>query len=66
MMDLALRQEMVQTKVMMNRKGSSSCKSTIPEGICQMLRIAPGDMLDWNFYIENGEIVATVKKVKSK
>jgi len=53
---------MVETSVMINRTGSVSLKSTIPEMYVNLLNLKPGDKLIWEHDIVNNEIILRVRK----
>lgn len=55
---------MVQTSVQQQRKGSISLKTTVPEGYVTMLRLKPGDKLDWDHQIVDGEVILKIRKAK--
>lgn len=42
------------TKVGVAKKGTSSLRTTIPEGIVEYLKLEAGNKLQWNMEIKNG------------
>ena len=52
----------METKTSLNRPGSPSLKSTIPQGVVAGLKIGPGDTLRWSIEARNGEIIAIIEK----
>ena len=52
----------METKTSLNRPGSPSIKSTIPQGIVAALKIGPGDSLRWSIETRNGKIIAIIEK----
>ncbi|MGI0019074.1 MAG: hypothetical protein ACREAY_01240 [Nitrososphaera sp.] len=61
---LAIEAEMTRSTVMQQRKGSISLKTTIPESYAIMLKVKPGDKLDWDHEIINGEVIIKIRKAK--
>jgi len=53
----------METKTSLNRPGSPSMKSTIPQGVVSALQLSPGDSIKWTIKAQNGKIFATVEKV---
>ncbi len=55
----------LKSKVGLAKTGTSSLRTTIPEGIVEYLNLKPGDILDWSMeIIGNTGRVALVKKVE--
>ena len=53
----------METKTSLNRPGSPSLKSTIPQGVVAALKIGPSDSLRWSIEARDGKIIAIVEKV---
>ena len=54
----------LQSAVAIARPKTRSLRSTIPEGIVVFLELTEHDKLQWKMDIQNGERVATVRKMK--
>jgi hypothetical protein len=54
----------LKSKTSIARPKSKSLRATVPEGIAVFLNLSPGDTLEWQMEITQGERVATVKKSK--
>lgn len=54
----------VKSKVSYVRKGSTSVKAIIPEGVADALKVRHGDELEWELQAEGSRIVAKVKKAE--
>jgi hypothetical protein len=63
---LASNKDMVRTKAMLHRKGSTSLKTTIPESYALMLELKPGDILEWSHIISHDEVIVRLRKGKSQ
>ena len=55
----------VRSKISMTRKGSTSVKTVVPEGIADALHVSDGDYLEWEISAEGSRIVVKVRKVVS-
>lgn len=54
----------LKSKVSVAKTGTSSLRTTIPEGIVEYLKLKPGDVIEWNMETnEETERVTMVKKV---
>ena len=53
----------MRTKTGLNRPGSPSLKSTIPEGVVSALHLNPKDTIEWSVEVRDGKIIAIVTKV---
>ena len=56
----------METKTSLNRPGSPSLKSTIPQGVAVALKIGPGDSLRWSIEARDGKIIAIIEKAFSE
>ena len=56
----------MRTKTGLNRPGSPSLKSTIPEGVVSVLHLKPKDTIEWSIEIREGKIIAIVTKVEEE
>jgi bifunctional DNA-binding transcriptional regulator/antitoxin component of YhaV-PrlF toxin-antitoxin module len=55
----------LKSKVSVAKTGTSSLRTTIPEGIVEYLNLKPGDTLEWSMEIVDNATRATlVKRVK--
>ena len=52
----------VKSKVSYVRKGSTSVKAIVPEGVADALKVSHGDELEWELLPEGDRIVAKVRK----
>ena len=57
-----LKSMTVETSVMINRTGSISLKTTIPETYVNLLKLQPKDRLVWDHEIVDGQIVIRLQK----
>lgn len=53
------------TTVTLNSSKRKSLRSTIPMSVVKNLGLRVGDKLSWKYEIRNGEIVTTIRKVKT-
>jgi hypothetical protein len=54
-----------QTTLTLATTGRDSLRTTVPMSIIRHFRLRPGDKLDWNFEVNNGEIVILVRPEKN-
>jgi bifunctional DNA-binding transcriptional regulator/antitoxin component of YhaV-PrlF toxin-antitoxin module len=47
------------------KTGTSSLRTTIPEGIVEYLNLKPGDILEWSMEIIDSARVTVVRKVRN-
>jgi bifunctional DNA-binding transcriptional regulator/antitoxin component of YhaV-PrlF toxin-antitoxin module len=55
----------LRSKVGLAKTGTSSLRTTIPEGIVEYLNLKPGDILEWSMEIIDSARVTVVRKVKN-
>lgn len=53
------------TTVTLNSSKRKSLRSTIPMSVVKNMGLKVGDNLSWKYEIRNGEIVTTIRKVKT-
>ena len=53
------------TTVTVNSSKRKSLRSTIPMSVVKNIGLKVGDNLSWRYEIRNGEIVTTIRKVKT-
>jgi hypothetical protein len=53
------------TTVTLNSSKRKSLRSTIPMSVVKNMGLRVGDNLRWKYEIRNGEIVTTIRKVKT-
>jgi hypothetical protein len=54
-----------KTKVFFYGPTKNWVRTTIPATLARLLNIRPGDILDWDLEIRNGEKVLVVRKVSA-
>jgi hypothetical protein len=59
---MQLAEEMQVTSVLRARRDSPSLKTTIPEMYATLLKLKPGDSLEWDHEITNNEVTIRIKK----
>lgn len=52
----------MKTKVGLNRPGSPSLKTTIPQGIVSAMKLNQGDTLEWSIEVKDGKLVVCLEK----
>lgn len=57
--------ELSRTKVFKAREGSESVKGTIPSEVVAALKLKNNDVIEWELVVDNGQIIAKVRKVVS-
>lgn len=62
---MGLEGEGETTTVTLNSSKRKSLRSTIPMSVVKNLGLRVGDKLSWKYEIRNGEIVTTIRKVKT-
>ncbi len=55
---------MTKTKVFHAKEGSNSMKGTIPSDVVSALHLKHNDRIEWSIDIEEGHIIAKVRKVE--
>lgn len=55
----------LRSKVGLAKTGTSSLRTTIPEGIVEYLNLKPGDILEWSMEIIDSARVTVVRKVRN-
>jgi bifunctional DNA-binding transcriptional regulator/antitoxin component of YhaV-PrlF toxin-antitoxin module len=55
----------LKSKVGLAKTGTSSLRTTIPEGIVEYLNLKPGDILEWSMEIIDSARVTVVRKVRN-
>jgi len=56
----------LKSKVGVAKTGTSSLRTTIPEGIVEYLNLKAGDTLEWSMEMVGNTRVAVVKRVKEQ
>jgi bifunctional DNA-binding transcriptional regulator/antitoxin component of YhaV-PrlF toxin-antitoxin module len=54
-----------QTTLTLATTGRDSMRTTVPMSIIRHFKLRPGDKLDWDFEINNGEIIILVRPEKN-
>ena len=62
---MGLEGEGETTTVTVNSSKRKSLRSTIPMSVVKNMGLKVGDNLSWKYEIRNGEIVTTIRKVKT-
>jgi bifunctional DNA-binding transcriptional regulator/antitoxin component of YhaV-PrlF toxin-antitoxin module len=55
----------LRSKVGLAKTGTSSLRTTIPEGIVEYLNLKPGDILEWSMETIDSARVTVVRKVRN-
>jgi hypothetical protein len=56
----------MRSKVHYVRRGSTSVKTVIPEGVADALKVKHEDILEWEIVSDQGAIIAKVRKARGK
>jgi molybdopterin-binding protein len=62
---MTLEGEGETTTVTVNSSKRKSLRSTIPMSVVKNMGLKVGDNISWKYEIRNGEIVTTIRKVKT-
>jgi len=56
----------LKSKISIAKTGTTSLRTTVPEGIVAYLDLKAGEILEWNMEVVNNGKVVVVKKVSTK